>query len=105
MLSVDYIFGAALALVIACSLYFGPRIKSARVAMQWGSDGSPTWTAPRSFALWGTPTFMVAIRLFIWIAMTYAPQSVHGVEIGVVGFSIVVAAAHILLLKTAERTG
>jgi hypothetical protein len=42
LLSADYVFGAAVALVVACSLYFGPRIKGERVAMQWGSDGKPT---------------------------------------------------------------
>ena len=105
MLPVDYVFGIAIAIVIACSLYFGPRIKTARVAMQWGFDGSPTWSAPRSLALWGAPVFMLAIRLLIWIAMTYAPQSVHGVEIGIIGFSIIVTAAHIFTLKMAEQTG
>src|ERR1051325_7290389 len=103
MLPADYVFGAALAVVIACNLYLGPRIGRARVAMQWGFDGSATWSAPRWLALWLAPLFMLAIRLFLWLAMTYAPQSVHGVEIGIVGFSIFVAAAHIYVLKMAER--
>jgi hypothetical protein len=102
MLAADYAFGAAVAVVIACNLYFRRRIKSARVAMQWGFDGSPTWSAPKSLALWGTPVFMFAIRLLVWLAMTYAPQSVHGVEIGIVLFSVIAAAAHAFILRMAE---
>ncbi len=44
MLTADTLFIAALAFAIACSLYFAPRIRSDRVAMQWGFDGKPTWS-------------------------------------------------------------
>jgi hypothetical protein len=40
---------------------------------------------------------MLAIRLFIWLASTYAPQSVHGAELGIVLFSVIVTAAHIFV--------
>jgi hypothetical protein len=103
LLSADYVFGAALALVVGCNLYFGPRIKRARVAMQWGSDGEPRWYAPKWAALWWVLPFMLAIRLFIWLASTYTPQIVHGAESGIVLFSVGVAAAHIFVLKTAEK--
>jgi hypothetical protein len=39
----------------------------------------------------------------MWLAMTYAPQSVHDVEIGIVVFSVIVAPAHIFILRMAER--
>jgi hypothetical protein len=103
MLPADYVFGAAVALVAGCNFYFGSRIKRERVAMQWGSDGKPTWYAPKWLAMWGMVPFMVAIRLFIWLVSTYAPQSVHGAELGIVGFSVVVAASHIFVLKMAEK--
>jgi hypothetical protein len=103
LLAADYVFGAAVALVVGCNLYYGPRIKCERVAMQWGFDGKPTWYAPKWLALWGMVFFMLAIRLFIWLASTYAPQSVHGVELGIVGISATVTAAHIYVLKMAER--
>jgi hypothetical protein len=45
--------------------------------MQWGFDGKPTWYAPKQVALWGMVLFMLAIRFFIWLASTYAPQSVE----------------------------
>jgi hypothetical protein len=103
MLPADYVFGAAIALVAGCNFYFGSRIKRERVAMQWGSDGKPTWYAPKWLAMWGMVPFMIAIRLFILLVSTYAPQSVHGAELGIVGFSVVVAASHIFVLKMAER--
>ena len=103
MFPADYVFGAAIALVVGSNLYFGPRIKSKRVAMQWGFDDRPTWYAPKWVALWGMAAFMLAIRLFIWLAPTYAPQTAHQAELGIVGFSVVVTAAHIFVLKMAEE--
>ncbi|MEA2920697.1 MAG: hypothetical protein QOF07_660 [Bradyrhizobium sp.] len=38
-----------------------------------------------------------------WLASTYTPQIVHGVEPGIVLFSVGVAAAHIFVLKAAEK--
>jgi hypothetical protein len=103
MLPADYIFVAAVAIVVGCNLYAGPRIKRERVAMQWGFDGKPTWYAPKWAALWGMVPFMLSIRLFIWLASTYAPQNVHGAELGIVLFSVIVTGAHIFVLKMAER--
>jgi hypothetical protein len=71
--------------------------------MQWGFDGKPTWYAPKQVALWGMVLFMLAIRFFIWLASTYAPQSVHGLEPGIVGFSVITAAVQIFVLKMAEK--
>ena len=39
--------------------------------MQWGLDGRPNWCAPKWLALWWSVAFMLAIRLFIWLAATY----------------------------------
>jgi hypothetical protein len=52
MLAADYVFGAAILIVIGCTSYFGPKIKGERIAMQWGVDGNPTWTAPKQMGLW-----------------------------------------------------
>ncbi len=51
----------------------------------------------------GNVVFMLAIRLSVWLASTYAPQTVHQAELGIVGFSVVIAAAHIFVLKMAEE--
>jgi hypothetical protein len=102
MLAADYIFGLAVVFVIACNFYFGPRIERERIAMQWGSDGEPTWYAPKPLAMWGMLLFMAAVRLFIGLVSTYAPQSVHGVEVGIAGFSVVAAASHLFILMKAR---
>ncbi|SDR98954.1 hypothetical protein SAMN05444158_0646 [Bradyrhizobium canariense] len=103
MLSADYIFVAAIALVIACNFYFGPRIKRERVAMQWGSDGKPTWYAPRLVAIWWMIPFMIAVRSVIWLASMYDTKRVHGAELGVVLLSVISAASHIFVLKMAGK--
>ena len=101
MLPADYVFAVSLAFMAGCNLYFGTRIRSDRVAMQWGLDGRPNWYAPKWLALWGMAVFMFAVRLFIWLAATYAPQHVHGVQVEILGLSVGVAAAHLYTLKTA----
>jgi len=42
------------------------------------------------------------VRLVIWAAQTYAPDKVHGVDIGLALFSVVIAAAHAVTLKVAS---
>ena len=103
MLNADYVFGSAVLFVIGCNLYFGLRISSERIAVQWGFDGRPTWYAPKQLALWGMVVFMLVVRLFIWAAATYAPQSVHGVEVGILGFSLITAGAHVFVLIMASK--
>jgi hypothetical protein len=66
---------------------------SDRVAMQWGLDGRPNWCAPKWLALWWS--------LFIWLAATYAPQHVHGVQLGILIMSVGIPAAQLFTLKTA----
>jgi len=103
MLTADIAFVAALAVMAGCNLYFAPRIASERIAMQWGLDGKPTWTAPKLIAMWGMVAFAVMIRLVIYLAMTYTPDKVHGPEIGVLFFSIITAAVHVYTLMVAAR--
>lgn len=102
MLPADYAFGLALAVVVALNLYFGPRIERERLAMQWGRNGEPTWYAPKWLAMWGMLAFMVVVRLFIWLASTYAPQRVHGVELGILIFSVIAAGSHLVVLMKAN---
>ena len=105
MVPADYVFGFAVALVIALNLYLGsPRIEGERVAMQWGPNGEPTWYAPKWLAMWGMIVFMAIVRLFIWLASTYAPQHVHGAELGIVIFSLIAAGSHLFVLMKARAT-
>jgi hypothetical protein len=103
MSAADLVFGAAVAFVIACNFYFLRRIKGDRIAMQWGLDGKPTWYAPKWLALWGMVAFMLVVRLLTWLAVTYTPQLVHGVDLGIAGFSVIAAGAHLFTLKMAVK--
>ena len=104
MLPADYVFGLAVALIVVLNLYFGPRIERERIAMQWGTNGEPTWYAPKWLAMWGMVIFMFAIRLFIWLASTYTPQRVHGVELGIIGSSVVATSSHLFVLIKARTS-
>ena len=97
MLSADYVFGLALALVVTLNLYFASRIERERVAMQWDRNGEPTWYASKWIRMWGMVAFMAAVRLFIWLPSTYAPQRVHGVQLGIVIFSVIAAGSHLFV--------
>lgn len=105
MLAADYIFWPAVALMTASNFYFSPRISSGRMAMQWDFQGRPTWSAPKAIGLWGMVFLALAVRLLIWAAMTYAPDTVHGGESGLLLFSLIVAASHVLMARAAMRAG
>jgi hypothetical protein len=104
MLGADLIFWAAVAFLASCNLYFGPRIKSDRIAMQWGFDGESTWYASRAVGLWGIVVFALAVRLLIWVTSTHAPARVHGAEVGLLLFSIIVAALHLLTRRAVQAS-
>lgn len=99
----DFVFWPVVALMIGCSAFFGPKIRGARIAMQWGTDGKPTWSAPKGLALWGMVAFMLAVRVLIWAAMTYTPSKVNGAELGLLIFSIVSAGSYLAVLRAAVR--
>jgi hypothetical protein len=104
MMMADYAFAAAIAFMVGCSLYFGPRIKSNRMAMQWGLDGKPNWYAPKPLGVWGLVVFAFAVRLLIWAAITFVPEKVHGAEAGLAGASVIIAGAHLFTLLMAARS-
>jgi hypothetical protein len=80
---------------------FCGRIKSDRIAMQWGFDGKPTWSTPKAVGLWFTVVLALVTRLFIWVAMTWFPQLVHGEEFGLLMASVVFVASHMFVLAKA----
>jgi hypothetical protein len=100
----DYVFWPVVALMIGCSLYCRGRITSDRMAMQWGFDGKPTWSAPKAVGLWFTVVLALLLRFVIWAAMTYFPQTVHGAELGLLIGSVVLAVSHGILLVAASRS-
>jgi hypothetical protein len=103
MLTADYLFLFALAFVAACSLWFAPRIRSDRIAMQWGFDGKPTWYAPKQIGIWAVPAVMLVVRLFIWAAMTWLPARVHWPEFGIALLSVIAAGVHVFILTRAAK--
>ncbi len=104
MLVADYVFWSAVIFMVACNLYYGPRIAGDRIAMQWGLDGRPTWFAPKGIALWGMVAFVLAVRLLIWAATSYVPEYVDGPETGLTFFSVIVTAAHLWVLRSAAKS-
>src|SRR5215204_5751327 len=98
-MTADYVFWPAVLFMAGCNLYLGPRIKSDRMAMQWGFDGKPTWYAPKAIGLWSPLAIALGVRLLIWAASTYVPEWVHGAEFGLLMLSIIIAAAHVLTLR------
>jgi hypothetical protein len=66
----DYAFWPAIVFMALCSLYCRTRIQSNRMAMQWGFDGKPTWSAPKAVGLWFTVALALFTRFLIWGAMT-----------------------------------
>ena len=46
---------------------------------------------------------VLALRLFIWAAMTYAPDKVHGPEIGLLAISVILPTVHLWTLRAAVR--
>ena len=89
--------------MVLCSLYFGVRIKSDRMVMQWGFDGKPIWSAPKAVGLWMTVVIALFTRFLIWAAMTYFPQTVHHAESGLLMSSIIFAVLHVIVLVAALR--
>src|ERR687884_401546 len=103
MLSADLIFWPVVGFLVACNLYFWPRITNGQIAMQWGLD-RPTWYASKAVGLWSMVAFALAVRLLIWILSTYAPSKVHGAEVGLLLLSLIVAASHVLVIRQAVKT-
>lgn len=103
-MAADYAFWAAIVVMSGCSLYFSPCIANDRIAMQWGIDGTPTWYAPKFFGLWGLVILALAVRLFIWGAMTFDPERVHGADLGLLLSSVIFVASHLFILIAATRT-
>lgn len=103
MLSADLVFLIALGFIVACNVYFAPRIAGDRIAMQWGPDGKPTWSAPKRLALWGMVALMLAVRAFIWASMTYIPEKTNSPELGLALFSIIIALSHLFMISKAVK--
>ena len=89
----------ALVFVSGANLACASRITAERVPMRWGLDGRPTWYASKSVGLWLPVLFAVATRAGVYAAQVYTPDKIHGLNVGLAGFAIVIAATHVFLLR------
>ena len=103
-ITADTIFCASIIIMSACNLYFGPRVASDRIAMQFDLRGNPTWFAPKGLALWGIVIFALAIRFLIWGLVNFAPDNVHGVNIGIAIASATNLVSYFIVLLVAMKT-
>lgn len=103
MLTADIAFWPIVIFMIGCALYFRPLIKSPRMAMQWGFDGKPTWTAPTALGIWSMVAIAFFIRLLVWLGMTFMPDKVHRPEEGLLVSSVILAVVHVWMLRRAAR--
>jgi hypothetical protein len=99
----DAAFVIALFTMAGLSFYFARHIRTARVPMQWGLDGQPTWFAPRTAGLWGPLVFALLVRLLMMAAEFYAPDKVHHAEIGLLLLSVILVVAHFGFLLAVRR--
>ena len=99
----DVVFGLALIVMAAVSIYYAGRINAPKLPMQWGISVEPTWFAPRLIALWFSFGLAVLARLFIVLMETYAPQKLHDVSVGLIVFSVIITVIHIGHMIAAGR--
>ncbi len=101
----------ALSVMVWLSRRAGRRFPAdARIPMQWGLDGKPTWTAPRGIGLWFAPILAVIVLGFVAVVLRQAaPTTEATAAAGPVTVQIVVAAsfvgAHFLHLRSVLRRG
>lgn len=101
----DVVFCLAIVAMVACSLWFGSRIDTAAVPMQWGVDGKPTWFAPKLLGLW----FFVGLALLVRVIFYFQVDAdgVRKAAQGLITFSVVIATVHagylIAILRWASK--
>ena len=98
------VFVLALIVIAGASLYFGPRIATSKIPMQWGFDGKPTWYAARTVGLWWIEYFTVAVGLgLIALAHFSGEGKANTIWYTVIAFSIIMAAAQVWHLKAVSK--
>jgi hypothetical protein len=69
---------AGLAFIAGCAIRYGRAITVPRIPMQWGTDGRPTWFAPRLIGLWFSFGFTALVSAFLLMLAHYQPQQLTG---------------------------
>ena len=90
----DLVYAAALAAMVAATLWVAPQIATDTVPMQWGLDGKPTWYAPKEVGLWFTVGLAVVLRVVMLLQAQWGAPRRRKVAVGLMVFSIIVAVVH-----------
>jgi len=98
------VFVVALIAIAAASRYFGQRIRIQEIPMQWGSDGRPTWFAPRIIGLWWMLYFAVAVGVGLLALAHFATGARAGnLWLTVMLFSVIATAVQVWHLNAVMR--
>lgn len=73
-----------LVFIAGCAIYYGRQITSQKIPMQWGSNGTPTWFAPRLVGLWFSFGFTTIVSAVLLILALYHPQKLTGLIVAMV---------------------
>ena len=97
-------FILALLVIAASSVYFGVRIATAKVPMQWGIDGNPTWYAPRTIGLWSMLGFTLIIGGGLLAMMRFVEsEKVAGLSYSLIFLSVTAAITQIWHLNAVSK--
>jgi len=98
------VFILAVLVIAAASIHFGGRIATARIPMQWGTDGNPTWYAPRTIGLWSMLGFTLIIGGGLIAMMRFAEsEKITGLSYSLILLSVTVAATQIWHLNAVSK--
>jgi apolipoprotein N-acyltransferase len=75
---------AGLAFIAGCAIRYGREITASRIPMQWGTNGRPTWFAPRLVGLWFSFGFTAIVSAFLLVLAYYQPQQLMGLIAAIV---------------------
>lgn len=98
------VFVLALVVIAAASLYFGARIATSRIPMQWGFEGRPTWYAARILGLWWLLYFTLSIG-FGLIALAHFSENPKATSIWytIIAFSVITAVSQVWHLNAVSK--
>lgn len=72
-----------LAFIAGCAIYYGLKIAAPRIPMQWGTNGRPTWFAPRLVGLWFSFGFTAIVSAFLLVLAHHEPQNLTGLIVAI----------------------
>jgi hypothetical protein len=98
------LFVAAIIFIAACSLHFSSKIKSKKIPMQWGTNGQPTWLAPRLLGLWWQCGFTLLVGGVLYVvASQIAIEKIPALCASIAILSISTGLAQLFHLRAVVR--